>query len=86
MRYSATLTIIFVAAVVAATALLRHLVTGSTPQAIEPFATRWVNSGRDPKWIRASMWAMFWLFACTFFAVIAFLLYEAAYGLGTGFK
>jgi hypothetical protein len=86
MRFSALLTILFVAVIVVATALLRHLAAGSTPPAIEPFAKRWVHSGRHPKWVRASMWAMFWLIACTFFAVIAFLLYEAAYGLGTGFK
>jgi hypothetical protein len=86
VRYSAPFTILFVFVVVAATALLRHLAAGSVPRAIEPFAKRWLNSGRDPKWIRASLWVMFWLFASTFFAVIAFLLYEAAYGLGTGFK
>ena len=86
MRYTAPLTMAFIAVVVAGNDILRHLVAGSTPSVMAPLATRWVSSGRDPKWIRAFMWVMFWLFAGTFFAVIAFFLWEAAYGLGTGFK
>jgi hypothetical protein len=73
-------------AIIGGTYLIVHLSARRIPRLLEPLADRWVNAGRDPKWVRASLWIVFWLLACTFFASMGFFLYEAAMGLGRGFK
>ena len=73
-------------AIIGGTYLLVHLSKRSTPRLLEPLAARWVNAGRDQKWVRGSLWIMFWLLAATFFAVMGFFLYQAAMGLGRDFK
>ena len=87
---STALTILFSVLLVlvftAGSTIFRHLIAGRVPHALEPLAVRWISTGRDPKWVRASLWVMFWLFACVVFGVIAFCLYEGAVGLGVRFK
>jgi hypothetical protein len=69
-------------AIIGGTYLIVHLSARRIPRLIEPLAARWVNTGRDQKWVRGAMWIVFWLLAFTFFAGMGFFLYEAAMGLG----
>ena len=70
----------------AGTVLLRHLGAGTVPPRLKPLANLWVQSGRDPKWVRIFLWIVFWLIACAFFASVLIPLSRAVLDLGRGFK
>ncbi len=62
--------------------LLRHLGAGTVPRALEPFSNSWVKSGRNPKWINFSLWALFCVDALVFLIPTGYVIYETAMGLG----
>lgn len=67
------------------TTLMGHLGARTVPGPLQPLANYWVRSGRDPKWVNVSLWILFSLTACAFFAGVLIPLYQV-FSLGTGFK